>query len=207
MSCVISVFTRTSIAVILAGGAIGCGGSPAQPTGEPAPSAAQARDGQVRVVGSVLDFQTNEAIGGARVRIGNTTATTDASGVYSLTVPAGEARVSIDDEPIAIVNMQDRGYRGDFFVQITGCIARYGTVVDNQTRRPVSGATVSAAGVTVVTDQTGWFRLTLGCPGVPCVGFNTAFLSITHPNYIGGSFPAGRGVCFVQRVDYELVPR
>ena len=196
MNCLVS-FGRTSFAVILAGSAIGCGGSPTQPIG----------DGQVRVVGSVRDFQTSTAIGGAHVNVGDTAATTDASGVYSFIVPAGEQRVSIDDESIGIVFMKDRTYRGDFYVHVTGCIARYGTVVDNATRRAVSGATVSVAGVTVTTDQTGWFRLNLGCPGVPCIGFNTTFLSIGHPNYVSGSFVAGRGVCFVERVDYELARR
>jgi hypothetical protein len=125
-------------------------------------------------------------------------------GVYSLTVETGEQRVSVDDELVALVNLKDRTYRGDFFGRAAGCIARYGTIVDRQTRRPVSGAAVSAGGVTAATDQTGWFRLSLGCPETACVGFNTTFLVITHPNYVNGSFVAGRGICFVQRVDYEL---
>lgn len=182
--------------MILAGGVIGCGGSPTQPG-----------DGQVQVAGSVRDFRTNAVVGGAHVTIGNATATTDASGVYSLTVQAGEQRVSVDGESIAVVNLKDRTYRGDFFVHLTGCIARYGTVVDSWTRRPVPGATVSVGGVSVATDRAGWFRLSLGCPGVPCVGFNTTFLTITHADYRNGSFVAGRGVCFVERVDYELQPR
>jgi hypothetical protein len=188
---------RTSITIILTA-AIGCGGSPTGPTW----------DGQVRVAGSVLDFQTNGAVGGARVTIGNVTATTDSTGVYSLTVPAGEQQpVSIDGETLTRVTLKDHTYRGDFYVHVTGCIARYGTVVNKQTRKPVSGAIVSVVGTTVATDQTGWFRLTFGCPGVVCVGSNTTFLSITHPNYSNGSFVVGRGVCFVERVDYELEPR
>jgi hypothetical protein len=195
---IIAFLVLTSIVVMLAAGAIACGGSPIEPSW----------DGQVRVTGSVLDFQSDTALGGARVTIGSATATTDASGAYALTVPAGaERRVSIDGESIAIVTMNDRTYRGDFYIHATGCIARYGTVVDKQTRRPVVGAVASVAGVSVATDYAGWFRLSLGCPGMPCVGFNTTFLSVTHPNYRNGSFVAGRGVCFVQRVDYELEPR
>ena len=34
----------------------------------------------------------------------------------------------------------------------------------------------------VITDQTGWFRKSLGCPSTLCVGFNTNFVTITHPN-------------------------
>jgi hypothetical protein len=154
-----------------------------------------------------LDFRTNAAISGARVTIGDATVATDESGVYSLTVPAGGQNVSIDGESIGVVNMKDRTYCGDFYVHGTGCIARYGTVVDSETRQPVVGARVSVAGVTVATDYAGWFRLTLGCPGTACVGFYTTFLSITHPKYVDGSFIAGRGVCFVERVDYELKPR
>jgi hypothetical protein len=186
------------IAVMLAGTAIACGGSPTQP----------AWDGQVSVSGTVLDFQTDAAIRGANVTIGGATATTNDSGVYSLKVQAGgERTVSIDGELVAIVEMRDRTYRGDFYAHIAGCVARYGTVVDKQSRRPVYGARVSAGGAAVGTDQTGWFRLPLGCSGAQCVGFNTTFLSITHPSYVDGSFVAGRGVCFVRRVDYELEHR
>jgi len=156
------------------------------------------------VTGTVRDFQSNVGIAGARIRIGSATATTDPVGVYSLAVETGQQPVSIDDESLGLVILNDRTYRGDFFGHIAGCIARYGTIVDRQTRRPVSGAAVSGGGVTTATDQTGWFRLILGCPGTVCVGINTTFLVITHPNYVNGSFPAGRGICRVERVDYEL---
>ena len=186
------------IAVILAGAAIACGGSPTQP----------ARDGQVSVSGTVRDYQTDAPIRGARVDIGGATATTNDSGGYSLKAQAGSGLiVSIDGEPISSVDLRDRTYRGDFYAHITGCVARYGTVVDKQSRQPVFGARVSVAGVAVGTDQNGWFRLPLGCSGAECVGFNTTLLSITHPSYVDGSFTAGRGVCFVRRVDYELQHR
>jgi len=42
---------------------------------------------------------------------------------------------------------------------------------------------------------------------MPCIGFNTTFVTVTHPDYRNGSFVAGRGVCFVERVDYALEPR
>jgi hypothetical protein len=187
----------SSVVVMLTAAAIGCGGSSIEPS----------PDGQVRVAGSVLDFQSSAAVGGAHVNIGRATATTDPSGVYSLTVPVGEYQVSIDGESIGFVKMVDRTYRGDFYVHITGCVARYGTVLDRQRSRPVSGASVSLSGVTVMTDRTGWFQLTLGCAGAACVGFGTTILSITHRDYVSGSFVAGRGVCFVQRVDYDLTPR
>src|SRR6266849_6140060 len=130
-SSLVSTFRRTLVAAILASSPIGCSGSLTQPPTQPS------WDGQVRVAGSVLDFRTNAAIGGARVTIGDATVATDDSGVYSLTVPAGNNNVSIDGESIGVVNMKDRTYRGDFYVHGTGCIARYGTVVDSETRQPV----------------------------------------------------------------------
>ncbi len=183
--------------LFLMAGSIACGGSPTEPDWH----------GQVQVAGSVLDYRTNAAVGGARVTFGSMTATTNPGGVYTLAVPAGEYVVSIDDVTLAYVRLEDRTYRGDFYARTDGCIGRYGTVVDSRTRRPVSDATVSVGGGTARTDQSGWFRLDLGCAGERCVGFNTSFLSISHPGYVTGSFPAGRGVCDVSRVDHELVRR
>jgi hypothetical protein len=198
MSSLISGFRPNSIAVILAGGVIACSASPTQPSW----------DGQVRVTGSIRDFPTDAAINGARVTIGNTRATTDANGTYSLAVPAGDQHISVDGESVADVAMKDRTYRGDFYVHLTGCVARYGTVIDKQTRQTVSGANLFFAGsrVPVVTDQTGWFRFSLGCPGTLCIGFNTSFVTITQPDYRDGLGVLGRGVCRVERADYELDP-
>jgi len=191
------VARRASIAIVLACCVSGCGGSPTEPPW----------DGFVRVAGTVRDFRTSAAVAGARVTIAGATGTTDAGGAYTLTVEAGEQTVSIDGATVATVNLKDRTYRGDFFVAATGCIARYGTVIDSLTRFSVAGASVSLSGTTGTTDQTGWFRLNLGCSGELCLGFNTTFASVSHPNYVTGSFVAGRGVCGVSRVDYELTPR
>jgi hypothetical protein len=189
-----STVRRTSLLVVLLIPGIGCDGSPTEPTWK----------GRVQAAGTIRDFQSNAAIAGARVTVGSETAITDPGGRYSLSIEAGQQRVLVDDEAVALITATDRTYRGDFFGRLAGCIARYGTILDRQTRHPVAGAAVSAGGVTTTTDHTGWFRLSLGCPGSPCVGSNTTFLTITHPNYVNGSFPAGRGICFVSRVDYEL---
>ena len=45
------------------------------------------------MAGSVRDLQTNAAIGGALITIGNAAATTDPDGAYSLSVPVGEHQV------------------------------------------------------------------------------------------------------------------
>jgi hypothetical protein len=197
-SSLVAASRKTSIVVILSGGVIACSASPTQPSW----------DGQVRVTGSIREFPTDGAVSGARVAVGTTTATADANGAYSLMVAAGEQHVSVDGESIADITMNDRTYRGDFYVHLTGCVARYGAVIDKQTRQAVSGANLFFAGsrVPVVTDQTGWFRFSLGCPGTLCVGFNTSFVTITHPDYRDGSGVLGRGVCRVERADYALDP-
>lgn len=152
------------------------------------------------------NFRTDAAVAGAHVVFGTTAVSTDSSGRYSLQATAGEHHVSIDSESIGPVLLSDRTYRGDFYVQTTGCIARYGTVVDQRNRRPVAGATVAVGGAATTTDHAGWFRLSVGCPAVPCVGFNTTVLSISRPRYASEAFVIGRGFCAVYRVDYELRP-
>src|SRR5687767_4608777 len=155
-----SVVRHPSLIVVLLIAGFGCDNSPTEPTW----------NGRVQVAGTIRDFQSNAAIAGARVTVGSETATTDPGGRYSLSVEPGQQRVFVDDESVALITPADRTYRGDFFSRLAGCIARYGTIVDRSTRQPVGGAAVSAGGVTTATDQTGWFRVSLGCPGSPCVG-------------------------------------
>jgi hypothetical protein len=161
-------------------------------------------DGQVRVTGVVTAFQTKAPVAGALVNMGGNTTTTNASGAYQLTVAPAAHLVVINDDPIGVVTLKDRTYRGDFYTERTGCVARYGTLVDSATRQPIAGATVSVGGRNGTTDKAGWYDVSLGCTA-PCIGFNTTFLYISHPNYVDGRFVAGRGVCGVQRYDYELV--
>ena len=178
---------------------VACGGSPTEPSW----------DGRTQVNGIVLDSRTDAAVAQAHVAIGSAAAMTDSKGFYALSVAAGDQSVVIDDERIGTITLNSRAYRGDFYIHNAGCVARYGTVLDKNTQRPVVGATVSSvyAQTAVATDYNGWFRLSLGCSGDACVGFNTTFLYVTHPNYLDGSFVAGRGVCFVERVDYQLQHR
>jgi hypothetical protein len=163
----------------------------------------------VRVTGVIRDFRSDAPVVGAQVVFGAVTASTELSGRlagrYAVQVEAGEHRVSIDDEPIGSVWLEGRTYRGDFYVRTAGCIARYGIVRDRQTRRPVPGATVSWFGnPSTTTDNGGWFTLSLGCPEVPCIGFNTTSLSVEHPRFETRMVPIGRGFCFVHRLDIEL---
>ena len=82
-------------------------------------------NGQVFVSGRIIDYLTDASVPGARVAVGGATATTDSSGFYSLTVPAGEQSVSVDGETLAIfVRMDDPTYRGDYYVRGAGCSGR-----------------------------------------------------------------------------------
>jgi hypothetical protein len=184
----------TATCVVIA--TISCG-SPTEPSW----------NGQTEVVGSIRDFQSDAVIRGAHVTIGDSSTTTDATGRYSLTVPAGMPSISIDNESIGNVHMRDRTYRGDFFAKTTGCVGRYGTVSDTRTRRPIAGANISIGGSTAQTDKNGWFEMKLGCPNASCAGFNTTFGSVSHPDYATQSWVEGRGICSVTRVDYELNAR
>jgi hypothetical protein len=179
------------------------------------------------VAGAVRDFRSDAPVAGARVSFGNitigtVTATTDSAGAYSLLAPSNdELDVYVDGEWVTEATLRDRIYRGDFYVHGQRCVARYGMVIDSVTRFPVFGATVSmSVGGTVpstatATDATGWFRLSLGCDtpaigspmGPGCIGYNTSFATVTHPDYRTGSFVVGRGICNVERVDWLLQRR
>jgi hypothetical protein len=158
----------------------------------------------VQVTGLIRAFQTKAPVAAAQVQVGSSVATTDVAGTYRLTVAAGEHAISVADEALGTFRLNERTFRGDFYVHNTGCVARYGSVVDRDTRRPIAGAAVTVGGGSATTDQAGWYEVALGCSAT-CIGFNTTFLYIAHPNYADGRFVAGRGVCFVSRRDYELV--
>jgi hypothetical protein len=179
------------IAVFLAF-AIGCVHTPTEPSW----------DGQVRVTGVLRDVATETLVSGARVTIGEATATTDATGFYSLTVLAGAQHVSVDGESIADVTMKDRSYRGDFYVHVHEgfCTGAYGTVIDSETRQPIAGAVLTGE-YTATSDQTGWFVSRHGCSSLIC--FGTAPIStIRSPGY--RDLQTSFNYCRVNRADFEL---
>lgn len=178
----------------------------------PTSPAPQPWNGQVLVSGRIIDYFTDAGVAGAHVAIGGTTpstAVTDASGFYSLSVPAGEQSVvAVDGQTIAIVVQMDfPTFRGGYYVNGTGCAARYGMVVDKTTRRPVSGAAirVSPGPIAASTDGGGWYKLSYQC--APCQPGSTTIAFVTYPNYVDASFSIGRGFCGVSRVDVEMPPR
>ena len=184
-----------------------------QRPGAPSP----ANTGSLTVSGRVLDFSTNAGVAGAIVLFGTNdgpfaavgTTTTNAAGSYALSVPTAQVRsvrswsVQVDGASIGQVRLTV-GYRGDLFVHPGTCVARYGIVADRLTLRPVASATVKLLGSSAITAIDGWYRIDLGCPANGWVGFNTTFMSVTHPDYLDGSESVGRGVYSVRRIDTWL---
>jgi len=167
--------------------------------------------------GRVIDFATNAAVSGASIEFGYldlfgrfvaaAKAVSDGTGSYRATSPPGySALVQIDGTSRGEIQVND-DYRGDFLVRTGTCVARYGTVADGLTLRPITGATVTLSGRSVVTGADGWYRIDLGCPSNGLVGFNTTFVSVSHPDYPSRSFVAGRGVFGVSRMDLSLQKR
>jgi hypothetical protein len=161
----------------------------------------------VRVTGRVIDFATNAGVSGARVAFGDITATADASGSYTLTLPAtGRFEPLVDGAWMGISRPTAPTYRGDLVIHGTGCVARYGIVSDAATHRPIAGAMVTLAGTTT-TDADGWYRMDFGCPPNGLFGFNTIAITVAHPLYADGSESVGRGIFGVSRLDVEMQRR
>ena len=163
----------------------------------------------VLVSGHVLDFVTNAVVPSATVVFGDVTTVTDSAGWYTLSVAApGRFEPVIDGRSVGVSRVTGSTYRGDFFVRSGTCVARYGTVADARTLRPVAGAAVSVSGTyNGITGLDGWYRINLGCPALGVVGYNTTFIYVTHSNYVDYREVAGRGVGGVWRVDFELQRR
>jgi hypothetical protein len=162
----------------------------------------------------VLNFVTNTGVPGATVAFGDVTAVTDAGGSYTLVVQ----RIGRYDDALVDgaligqrVDVTGSAYRGDFLVRGGMCVSRYGTIADAGTLRPIVGATVRFNGPglsdSAVSGSDGWYRIDLGCPANGLVGFNTTEVVVSHPNYMDQSYPAGRGVSGVWRLDLELQRR
>jgi len=179
--------------------AAGCDGGPTGPSVD------------VRVSGRILDFATNAGVPGAAVTFGESTTVTDADGSYTLVIPmSGRFDPVVDGRSMGSSQVTGSAYRGDFFVHPGICVARYGTVTDARTLRPIAGATVSLGDKRVISENDGWYRIDLGCPTSPfpgLAGIGTTFINISHPNFAGLSRVIGRGVFSVYRADFELQRR
>ncbi len=57
---------------------------------------------------------------------------------------------------------------------------------------------------TTISEPDGWYRIDLGCPATGTIGFNTTFMTVTHPNYAKREQVVGRGISGVSRIDLDL---
>src|SRR5258705_3697914 len=64
------------------------------------------------VTGKVLDFLSNTPVAGATVQYSDRQAVSNASGVYRITVSAGDYAGSVDREYIGVLKVRNSGYRG-----------------------------------------------------------------------------------------------
>ena len=191
---------------------ITCGcGDRQQPTGPTEPTT-----GPVSVRGRIVDFNSQTAVPGARVVFGNygqsgtigeeASAISDSNGAYVARFAArGGFLVLVDGSYAGSVRITGSSYHGELFVNGGRCVARYGTIADARTLRPVAGAAVVVGGGSAVTDVDGWYRIDLGCSG--SIGFNTAILTVAHTDYLTTARTVGRGISGVERLDVDLEHR
>jgi hypothetical protein len=164
------------------------------------------------VEGVVRDFQSQAGISSAAVQLTDETsgvaaqATTDANGAYAVSMPAVHAAVvaRVNGAYAGTVWIVAGSSRADLLVNGGTCVSRYGTIVDAQTGRPMSAATVSVGGESTVSRFDGSYRIDLGCPTNGSIGFNTTFMTVTHPGYASHQQIVGRGVQGVVHLDAAL---
>jgi hypothetical protein len=112
---------------------------------------------------------------------------------------------AVNNSPAGIGYPAGPNYRGDLLVDTGTCVARYGIVMDARTLRPIAGARLGFAATTESTTASdGWYRIDWGCPSSGTIGFNTTFLSASHPRYTPQQQILGRGIRRVQRLDFLL---
>lgn len=164
--------------------------------------------------GTVLDYQTQTPIAGAVIRVGTdpysggTEMVTDANGRYELPQPqhTGTSYYFAINNSFAGRGYQaGANYRGDLLQDTGTCVSRYGVVIDAKTLQPIVGASVVPSGKTITTTSSdGWYRIDWGCPSSGTIGFNTSFLTASHPSYASQQQVLGRGIQGVQRLDFIL---
>ena len=62
-------------------------------------------------------------------------------------------------------------------------------------------------GETTTSEPDGWYRIDLGCPPTGTIGFNTTFMSVTHPDFAPRQQVVGRGIGGLSRIDIDLERR
>ncbi len=201
-----SALAAVGCAVALAGG---CGGEePLAPSaiGRAVPTATSQMQ-PVQFAGTVLDWSSGAAAAHVTVELGGVRAVTDATGRYTMTLPAaGPYDPIVAGQSCGVSHVSGPSYRGDFLANSGTCVSRYGVVANARTGLPIAGAAVSLSSSTATTDATGWYRIDLGCPGNGQSGFNTTFMTVTKDGFVGYRQVVGPGVYLSIRMDIELLP-
>ena len=169
------------------------------------------------VAGHVFDYRPHAAVSGAIVSYGDLLSPavlpsdprtrSDSSGVWQLSLPAGEYHIWVDNVYRGQTLVRIGVNRTDLFVQPAGCKGVYGTIGDARTGRVLAGAIVSFLGLTSTSASDGTYRFDLGCAAQ--VAFGSIGLSVTRTGYQDRSLPMGRGENLqdVIRQDVDLTPR
>ena len=149
------------------------GGSPTDPNG---PTVRQAQ-----ISGTVRDFGSSAGIANAKVRLGNTEATSDAQGRYAMNVVGNLYNVTVNDVQLGQVSARSSRNEVDLLVNGGTCRTWYGTIVDASTGSPIAGADISFAGVNAQSLAAGTYRIDLGCDVDHAGG--TGFMTIKRSGY------------------------
>jgi hypothetical protein len=149
------------------------GGSPTEPNG---PFVRQAT-----ISGTVRDYGSSAGVAGAKVRLGNTEATTNDQGRYTLTVPGSLYNVTVNDVQLGQVSARSSRNEVDLLVNGGSCRTWYGTIVDASTGSPIAGADISLAGVQAQSLAAGTYRIDLGCDVNN--GSGTGFMTVKRSGY------------------------
>jgi hypothetical protein len=130
------------------------------PAGEPPEARAEVELYPDRVQGSITDRYTGQPVSGAEVRLGGQSATSGTRGEFVVLNPSFPFTLTVQALGYA-------PYRGSFATTTVGIVLRpntlEGTVQDQYSDRPISGATVTALAttpLTATTDAAGHYRLT-----------------------------------------------
>jgi len=201
------MFAWVSCAIVAAAGVACTSSTPVAPsTVDRAVRAASAAQ-PVRISGRTIDWRSGAAVGSVTVELGGVRAVSDATGVYTLTLPAaGPYDPIVAGSSCGVSHVAGPAYRGDFLVNTGTCVSRYGTVTSARTGQAVAGATVSLGAGQTTTGADGWYRIDLGCPANG-QGFNPSSFTVTAAGYTDWTELETRGVFSAVRIDLELLPR
>jgi uncharacterized membrane protein len=148
------------------------------------------------IAGTVTNATSGAAISGATVTVGPFTRTTDASGAYSMglfpgtyTVTASATGYNTDSASVTLISFGKVTQDFALTPATYGTIA--GTVTNATSGAAISGATVTAGGITTTTDDSGTYSIIIA-PGTYTVeasatGYNTDSASVTVIS--GGTVP------------------